>query len=146
MAGTRSEDEGAYGQGQARTLSAFACEQAALFQELPDYLARMSLLEANTSLREQEVCRLKWAGEVEIPELNTSVRDYSPATRARPSPDNGPSLARAASAGYGPNALRALVQLGVTRCARKNAVPELSNARPHQGGAPANPIRRGEPN
>jgi integrase len=48
-------------------------EQAALFQELPDYLARMSLFKVNTGLREQEVCGLKWVDEIEIPELNTSV-------------------------------------------------------------------------
>jgi len=48
-------------------------EQEALFQELPDYLARMSLFKVNTGLREQEVCGLKWADEVEVPELNTSV-------------------------------------------------------------------------
>ena len=48
-------------------------EQAALFQELPDYLARMSLFKVNTGLREQEVCGLKWADEIEVPELNTSV-------------------------------------------------------------------------
>src|SRR6185295_18028179 len=48
-------------------------EQAALFQELPDYLARMSLFKVNTGLREQEVCGLKWVDEVEVPELNTSV-------------------------------------------------------------------------
>lgn len=34
-------------------------EQAAFFQELPDYLARMSLFKVNTGLREQEVCSLK---------------------------------------------------------------------------------------
>ena len=48
-------------------------EQAALFQELPDYLARISLFKVNTGLREQEVCGLKWADEIEVPELNTSV-------------------------------------------------------------------------
>jgi integrase len=48
-------------------------EQAALFQELPEYLARMSLFKVNTGLREQEVCGLKWVDEVEVPELNTSV-------------------------------------------------------------------------
>ena len=48
-------------------------EQAALFQELPDYLARMSLFKVNTGVREQEVCGLKWADEIEVPELNTSV-------------------------------------------------------------------------
>jgi integrase len=48
-------------------------EQAALFQELPDHLARMSLFKVNTGTREQEVCGLKWADEVQVPELNTSV-------------------------------------------------------------------------
>lgn len=48
-------------------------EQGLLFQELPDYLARMGLFKVNTGLREQEVCGLKWADEVEVPELNTSV-------------------------------------------------------------------------
>lgn len=48
-------------------------EQAALFQELPDYLVRMSLFKVNTGLREQEVCGLKWADEIKVPELNTSV-------------------------------------------------------------------------
>jgi integrase len=48
-------------------------EQSSLFQELPDYLARMSLFKVNTGLREQEVCGLKWADEVEVPELSTSV-------------------------------------------------------------------------
>jgi integrase len=48
-------------------------EQALLFQELPDHLARMSLFKVNTGLREQEVCKLKWDYEVKVPELNTSV-------------------------------------------------------------------------
>jgi integrase len=48
-------------------------EQAALFQELPDHLARMSLFKVNTGTREQEVCGLKWADEVHVPELDTSV-------------------------------------------------------------------------
>ena len=34
-------------------------EQALLFQELPDHLARMALFKANTELREQEVCKLR---------------------------------------------------------------------------------------
>jgi integrase len=33
----------------------------------------MSLFKVNTGLREQEVCGLKWADEIEVPELNTSV-------------------------------------------------------------------------
>lgn len=48
-------------------------EQTALFQELPDYLARMALFKVNTGCREQEVCGLKWADEVKVPELDTSV-------------------------------------------------------------------------
>lgn len=48
-------------------------EQAALFQELPDHLARMALFKVNTGTREQEVCGLKWADEVQVPELETSV-------------------------------------------------------------------------
>ena len=48
-------------------------EQAALIQELPDYLARMALFKVNTGCREQEICGLKWMDEVKVPELNTSV-------------------------------------------------------------------------
>jgi integrase len=48
-------------------------EQALLFQELPDHLARMALFKVNTGLREQEVCTLKWEYEVKVPELDTSV-------------------------------------------------------------------------
>jgi len=48
-------------------------EQALLFQELPDHLARMALFKVNTGSREQEVCGLKWEYEVKVPELDTSV-------------------------------------------------------------------------
>lgn len=48
-------------------------EQALLFQELPDHLARMALFKVNTGLREQEVCKLQWDYEVKVPELDTSV-------------------------------------------------------------------------
>jgi integrase len=48
-------------------------EQALLFQELPDHLARMALFKVNTGLREQEVCTLQWDYEVKVPELDTSV-------------------------------------------------------------------------
>jgi len=48
-------------------------EQALLFQELPDHLARMALFKVNTGCREQEVCRLKWEYEVKVAELGTSV-------------------------------------------------------------------------
>ncbi|MGA2710131.1 MAG: tyrosine-type recombinase/integrase [Steroidobacteraceae bacterium] len=48
-------------------------EQALLFQELPDHVARMALFKVNTGLREQEVCKLQWDYEVKVPELDTSV-------------------------------------------------------------------------
>jgi integrase len=48
-------------------------EQALLFQELPDHLARMALFKVNTGLREKEVCGLQWDYEVKVPELDTSV-------------------------------------------------------------------------
>jgi len=48
-------------------------EQAALFQEFPNYLAQLSLFKVNTGLREQEVCGLKCGDEIEVSELNTSV-------------------------------------------------------------------------
>ena len=48
-------------------------EQRTLQQELPDHLANMMLFKINTGTREQEVCKLKWDWEVQVPELNTSV-------------------------------------------------------------------------
>ncbi|MGC1520220.1 MAG: tyrosine-type recombinase/integrase [Steroidobacteraceae bacterium] len=48
-------------------------EQALLFQELPNHLARMALFKVNTGLREQEVCGLKWDYEVKVPELDASL-------------------------------------------------------------------------
>ena len=48
-------------------------EQAVLFRELPDHLARMALFKVNTGCREQEVCGLRWDYEVQVPELDTSV-------------------------------------------------------------------------
>lgn len=48
-------------------------EQTYLFRELPEHLERMALFKVNTGCREQEVCKLRWAWEVEVPELNTSV-------------------------------------------------------------------------
>lgn len=48
-------------------------EQDQLFARLPDYLRRMALFKVNTGLRDQEVCRLRWAWEYPIPELQTSV-------------------------------------------------------------------------
>ena len=48
-------------------------EQARLFCELPDYLAQMALFAVNTGCRDQEICSLKWAWEVSVPQLGTSV-------------------------------------------------------------------------
>jgi integrase len=43
-------------------------EQARLFRELPVHLARMVLFMVTTGCREQEVCKLKWEWEVQVPE------------------------------------------------------------------------------
>ena len=48
-------------------------EQARLFQQLPAHLARMALFKVNTGCRDQEVCGLRWAWEVAVPELDTCV-------------------------------------------------------------------------
>jgi integrase len=48
-------------------------EQRRLFSELPDHLASMALFKVNTGCREQEVCRLRWDWEIEVPELGSSV-------------------------------------------------------------------------
>ena len=48
-------------------------EQSKLVQELPDHLARMALFKVNTGCRDQEVCKLRWAWKIAIPELDTSV-------------------------------------------------------------------------
>ena len=48
-------------------------EQCLLFSELSPHLARMALFKVNTGTREQEVVRLQWDWEIEIPELETSV-------------------------------------------------------------------------
>jgi integrase len=48
-------------------------EQRLLFSELPPHLVQMALFKVNTGTREQEVVRLQWDWEFEIPELETSV-------------------------------------------------------------------------
>jgi integrase len=48
-------------------------EQRMLFRALPGHLARMALFKVNTGCREQEVCRLQWDWEIEVPQLETSV-------------------------------------------------------------------------
>lgn len=48
-------------------------EQEYLLRELPAHLQVMALFRANTGTREQEVCKLEWAWECAIPEINSSV-------------------------------------------------------------------------
>ena len=48
-------------------------EQRKLISHLPKHLALMCLFKVNTGCREQEVCRLRWDWEVQVPELDTSV-------------------------------------------------------------------------
>jgi integrase len=48
-------------------------EQQQLFAELPDYLAEMATFAVNTGCRDGEVCRLRWAWEVPVPQFATSV-------------------------------------------------------------------------
>jgi len=48
-------------------------EQLRLFNQLPQYLAKMALFKVNTGCRDQEVCHLRWEWEVQVPELDASV-------------------------------------------------------------------------
>jgi integrase len=48
-------------------------EEVYLLKALPAHLAKMALYKMNTGCREQEVCRLCWDWEIEVPELSTSV-------------------------------------------------------------------------
>ena len=48
-----------------------AAEQELLFNELPAERRRIALFAVNTGLRDQELCRLEWAWEVRVPELDT---------------------------------------------------------------------------
>lgn len=48
-------------------------EQAIFFKELPEHLLPMALYKVNTGSREQEVCKLRWEWEIDVPELKTSV-------------------------------------------------------------------------
>ena len=48
-------------------------EQRLLFSELEGRLAAMALFKVNTGLREKDVVNLRWAWEVLVPELETSV-------------------------------------------------------------------------
>lgn len=48
-------------------------EQDMLFAALPGHLERMAMFKVNTGTREQEVCGLRWAWEVQLPALRTSA-------------------------------------------------------------------------
>lgn len=48
-------------------------EQLRLFNQLPEYLAKMALFKVNTGCRDQEGCNLLWEWEVAVPELDASV-------------------------------------------------------------------------
>lgn len=48
-------------------------EQRHLFRELPAHLAEMALFAVHTGARESVIAELRWAWEVKIPELGTSV-------------------------------------------------------------------------
>lgn len=48
-------------------------EQSLLFAELPDHQHRMALFKVNTGAREQEVCKLRWEWEIQVPEIDASV-------------------------------------------------------------------------
>lgn len=48
-------------------------EQKIFFAELPAHLERMALFKVNTGCREQEVCKLRWDWEIDVPEIRASV-------------------------------------------------------------------------
>lgn len=48
-------------------------EEDRLFAELPPHLAAMARFAVNTGCRDGEICGLRWAWEVDVPELGISV-------------------------------------------------------------------------
>jgi integrase len=48
-------------------------EQRDLFSRLPNHLARMALFAIHTGCRDQEICRLRWSQEYQLPDLGVSV-------------------------------------------------------------------------
>jgi len=58
---------------QAKSYPLSWAEQDRLFRLLPRHLADAALFAVNTGCRETEVCRLNWAWEVKVPELDGSV-------------------------------------------------------------------------
>lgn len=53
-------------------------EQSTLFKLLPKHLVNMVLFAVNSGLRDENVCGLKWAWEVIVPELGRSVFVIAP--------------------------------------------------------------------
>lgn len=45
-------------------------EQDRLFKEFPEHLRALALFAVNTGCRDQEICRLRWEWEIQIPELS----------------------------------------------------------------------------
>src|SRR5208337_2989970 len=60
-------------------------EQALLFQELPDHLARMALFKVNTGLREQEVCGLCSSFQASASKMARNASSCSTGSRSRSS-------------------------------------------------------------
>jgi len=58
---------------QARSYPLSWAEQDRLFKELPRHLADAALFAVNTGCREQEICRLRWDWEQQIPDLGATV-------------------------------------------------------------------------
>lgn len=48
-------------------------EQRSLFGHLPPHLTRMALFAVHTGCRDQEICRLRWAQEYQLPALGVPV-------------------------------------------------------------------------
>lgn len=48
-------------------------EEQRLLKHLPLHLKQMAIFSMNTGCRDQEICRLQWQWQVEVPELNTYV-------------------------------------------------------------------------
>ena len=63
---------------QARSYPLSWVEQDRLVRELPGHLADAVLFALNTGCREQEVCKLRWDWEVEVPELDDASSSFSP--------------------------------------------------------------------
>lgn len=58
---------------QAKAYPLSWSEQDRLIKELPRHLADAALFGLNTGCREQEICKLRWDWEVQLPEMETSV-------------------------------------------------------------------------